>query len=84
VAAKRSARQCNSVKPLSQHVFETLSRRIHDANVVDCEVARLVRCRSLGEFLAAILTTQTTGKRINRKALFRSSTKVVSHRHFMM
>jgi hypothetical protein len=30
--AKRSARQCNSVKPLSQRVFETLSRRIHDAS----------------------------------------------------
>src|SRR5258708_11776511 len=44
----------NSVKPLRQRVFETLSRRIHGASFWIAREAGLVRCRSLGEFLAAI------------------------------
>jgi len=50
VAAKRSARQCNSVKPLSQQVFETLSRRIHDANVLIAKWPGLSDVEALANF----------------------------------
>ena len=50
MAAKRSARQCNSVKPLSQQVFETLSRRIHDANVLIAKWPGLSDVEALANF----------------------------------
>ncbi len=58
MAAKRSSGDANSVKPLRRRVFESLSRRIHDASFELGSEPGLSDVEVLANYLAALLTTQ--------------------------